>query len=108
MYHTELQGRDVGCVWMLGVGADRLLDRTLLSAPRLPAAGSAPRRPGAPCLSHAKQNASSSNTKSNGFCSCSCAGPQPQGMDICKSFCLFKDTSDQSNTFKGEVKSPCV
>ncbi|XP_053190139.1 low-density lipoprotein receptor class A domain-containing protein 4-like [Scomber japonicus] len=25
---------------------------------------------------------SSRNTQSNGFCSCSCAGPQPQGMDI--------------------------
>ncbi|XP_056255215.1 protein TMEPAI-like [Seriola aureovittata] len=81
MNHTELQGRDVGCV--LGLGADRLRDRSLLSAPRQPAGGSAPRRLGA---ARRSENTSvpgrSSDTRANGFYSCSCARPQNQGMDI--------------------------
>ncbi|XP_049890920.1 protein TMEPAI-like [Epinephelus moara] len=81
MHSTELRGRDVGCV--LGVGADRLLDRSLLSGPLQPAGGSALRHPGAPSFMQDRTvPGSSSNASSNGFCSCICTGPQKQGMDI--------------------------
>lgn len=75
MYRTELRGRDVGCV--LGVGADRLLDRSHLSAPRQQA--------GVPRLMRNRTGpvpGSSRNTRSDGFCSCSCTRPRKQGMDI--------------------------
>ncbi|XP_039977737.1 protein TMEPAI-like [Xiphias gladius] len=78
IYHTELQCHDVGCV--LGVGADRLLDRSLLSAHQQPTGGSALRHP---CLLQNRTvPGSSSNTRSNGFCSCNCTRSQNQGMDI--------------------------
>ncbi|XP_042362966.1 protein TMEPAI-like [Plectropomus leopardus] len=81
MFSAELRGRDVGCVF--GVGADRLLHRSLFCGPQQPAAGSALRHPAALCpMRDRAVPGSSSNTRSDGFCCCNCVGPQIQGMDI--------------------------
>ncbi|XP_067365552.1 protein TMEPAI-like isoform X2 [Channa argus] len=81
MNHTELQGRDGGCV--IGLSADRRQNHSLFSARRQPAAGFVSWHPGTPfCIQTRATPRSYSNTSSNGFCSCNCIRPRNQGMDI--------------------------
>ncbi|KAK2830003.1 hypothetical protein Q5P01_017934 [Channa striata] len=74
MSHTVLQGRDGGCA--LGLRADRLHSLSLFSTH-----GAVSWHPGDPFCIQTRER-SSSNTRSNGFCSCNCIRPRNQGMDI--------------------------